>query len=109
MEQAEIEVFARAMVEQYAIAGERIVNEGEAAKVMYAIEQGSVNMLQMIDGQETTVKQCGPGEVFNEIALLHNCLCTTTVEAQDLTRLWLLERDMFTSIATDHASKRRAK
>merc|ERR1712048_734341 len=63
----------------------------------------------MVDGKETTVKQYGPGEVFNEVALLHNCLCTATAEAQDVTRLWLLERDMFTSIALEHASKRRAK
>jgi len=107
LEQANLDVIVGAMVEKAAEAGERIIQQGDDGDVMFVIEQGSIECKKLIDGEEKVVKECGPGDIFGELALLYNCPRAASVEARKDAVMWELDRETFNYIVRDAAMKRR--
>jgi cAMP-dependent protein kinase regulator len=87
----------------------RIIKQGDDGDSMFIIEDGEVDCLKVIDGQEKVVKSCGPGDAFGELALLYNCPRAASVQSRDKPcQLWELDRETFNRIVKDAAAKKRA-
>jgi CRP/FNR family transcriptional regulator, cyclic AMP receptor protein len=79
-------------------AGETLVTEGDFGYAMFAISDGTANVVR----NETVIRTLGPGDVFGEIAVLSGERRTATVVATSPMRLitvmnrdvWRLERDV---------------
>merc|ERR1719382_834834 len=95
------------MVEKTAQANDRIIKEGDDGDVMYVIERGAIECLKTISGEEQVVKQCGPGDIVGELALLYNCPRAASVEAREEAVLWQLDRETFNHIVRDESIKKR--
>jgi cAMP-dependent protein kinase regulator len=55
------------------------------------------------------LKKYQPGESFGELSLLYNAPRAATIIADDEAILWSLDRNTFTHIVKDSASKKREK
>lgn len=77
-----------AMVERVVAAGEVIARCGDATDSFYVLESGTAQ----IEGEETLL--CA-GDVFGELALMHNSETAATVTATEPTVLWELHRSVF--------------
>jgi uncharacterized membrane protein len=96
-------------------AGQTVVTQGEAGDGIYLIENGRARVRR--DGS-TDLAELGPGEVFGEMALVHDAGRTATVTAETPLVLWRLPADDFQRLAQtsphlaaalqDVAEKRRA-
>jgi cAMP-dependent protein kinase regulator len=50
--------------------GEEIIKQGDEAKCMYFVENGSVKIVRSQDGESKELKVCNKGDYFGELALL---------------------------------------
>lgn len=64
-------------------AGTTIVREGEVGDAAYIIERGRCEVFKSFDGQQTKVREMGPGEVFGETAIFAASPRTATVIAAE--------------------------
>jgi len=108
LEPQEMQTVSMAFMEKIAQPGERIIQQGDDGESMFLIEEGAVDcIIQFSDGLERIVKQCGPGEVVGELALLYNTTRAASVQATFPTTFWELDRDTFNRIVKDAASNKR--
>ena len=77
-------------VERYA-DGEVVVREGEYGREMFIIQEGSVDVLKMVDGQELTLATLERGSFFGEMSLLEGMPRHATVRARGPVRLVIVE------------------
>jgi len=84
----------------------RILTEGDDGDFLFVIEEGSPVCKKKINGEEKVVKNCSPGDVFGELALLYNCPRAASVEATDKCLCWKLDRETFNHIVKESATKR---
>merc|ERR550537_1586573 len=90
--------------------GVRVINQGEAGDFLCVIESGQLEcFIQLPDGSAKNVKTCVAGDVFGELALLYNCPRAASVEANEKSILWQLDRDTFNHIVKEAASKKRSR
>jgi hypothetical protein len=94
-----LERIAARLVPVDAAGGTAIVHQGDAGDVVYVIASGTVDVVH--DGHHLAT--LGPGDVFGEIALLHDVPRTATVTARENCRLYTLERGEFLAAVTGHA------
>jgi hypothetical protein len=80
-------------------ADQIIVSRGEVGNHFYAIATGKV-VVELDDG---TTRELGPGDSFGEIALLRDVPRTATVRALEPLRLYAVVRDDFLAAVTGHA------
>lgn len=106
LEKKDMDVVILAMVEKTFAAGSRIITEGDDGEHLYVIESGSSVCKKKIEGEEKVVKECKPGDVFGELALLYNCPRAATVEAVDECKAWELDRETFNHIVKEAATKK---
>jgi trk system potassium uptake protein TrkA len=78
-------------------AGTELIREGEAGHEFFAIAEGEVEISK--DGETIATEQSG--DVFGEIALLHDIPRTATVTTTVPSRLYVLNRQAFRSIVAD--------
>jgi MFS family permease len=76
-----------------------VVSRGEVGNHFYAIAAGKA-LVELDDG---TTRELGPGDFFGEIALLRNVPRTATVRALEPLRLFAVERDEFLTAVTGHS------
>jgi MFS family permease len=93
-----IERLARALVRVEIAPGETVVSEGEEGDRFYAVESGSLAVLQA--GRQ--INELGPGDSFGEIALLRDVPRTATVTASTAVVLLALDRRHFIPAVTGH-------
>jgi cAMP-dependent protein kinase regulator len=55
------------------------------------------------------LKKYEPGEAFGELALLYNAPRAATIQADNESLLWCLDRETFNHIVKDSSRKRREK
>lgn len=109
LEDAEMKTVIFALKEMPLAPSTRIITQGDDGDSMFIIEEGEVECLKLIDGAEKVVKNCGPGDVFGELALLYNCPRAASVQSVDKQcKLWELDRETFNRIVKDSAAKKRA-
>ncbi|KAF8370380.1 pkg-2 [Pristionchus pacificus] len=94
---------AAAMHAIEARAGSILIRQGDAGNLMYVIEEGSVNVY--VDGEQ--IRQMERGALFGELAILHHCERTATVQAASNCRVWVIERGVFHSIMVQSAQETR--
>ena len=76
-----------------------VVSRGEVGNHFYAIAGGRA----VVERDDGTTRELGPGEFFGEIALLRDVPRTATVRALEQLHLFALERDDFLTAVTGHA------
>jgi cAMP-dependent protein kinase regulator len=102
------EIIVNAMEQKTFAAGERIITEGEDGYDLFIIEEGTPECSKLIDGVKKVVKTCAPGDVFGELALLYNCARAATVETQERSLCWRLDRETFNAVVREAAVARSA-
>lgn len=109
IEKGDMEVILMAMKELKFDAGFKVINEGDDGDYLFVIEQGTLDCIKNIDGEDKVVKSVMAGDVFGELALLYNCPRAATVVSKDACVCWQLDRETFNHIVKDAAVKRRTK
>jgi cAMP-dependent protein kinase regulator len=108
LEEEEMKTVILALKERKLEANSRIINAGDDGDSMFIIEDGTVDCLKKIDGEEKVVKKCSSGDCFGELALLYNCPRAASVQSVDKPcTLWELDRETFNRIVKDAAAKKR--
>mmetsp|Transcript_76412 Transcript_76412/g.212261 ORF Transcript_76412/g.212261 Transcript_76412/m.212261 type:complete len:377 (+) Transcript_76412:137-1267(+) len=106
LEAKDLDIVSLAMQRVEFAASSRIITEGADGEHLFVIEEGSPVCKKLVDGAEQVVKQCVPGDVFGELALLYNAPRAATVNATDRCVAWRLDRETFNHILRDSATKR---
>src|SRR5262249_36547695 len=75
-----------------------VVSRGEVGNHFYAIAGGKA----VVERDDGTTRELGPGEFFGEIALLRDVPRTATVRALEQLHLFAVERDEFLAAVTGH-------
>jgi MFS family permease len=81
-----------------------VVSRGEVGDHFYAIAAGKA----VVERDDGTTRELGPGDFFGEIALLRDVPRTATVRALNALQLFAVERDEFLTAVTGHASTHAA-
>jgi serine/threonine-protein kinase len=76
--------------------GQVIIREGDVGDAAYMIVSGTCRAYRTVDGQQETLAQMGPGDVFGEMALLLDDPRAATVEAVDRVTVLLLDKATMT-------------
>ena len=75
--------------------GEVIFHEGDVGDYLYIITEGSVDILQMLDGKQQKIACLGKGEFFGEVALLNQRTRTATIRCNEATDVLALRKSDF--------------
>jgi serine/threonine-protein kinase len=73
--------------------GAIVMNEGEPGDFAYIVEQGTCEVIKLVDGQPLRVREMGPGAVFGETAILTDRPRTATVRAIDALTVLVVTRE----------------
>lgn len=98
-------VIVDALEERIIEAGVRCVQQGDEGQVMWVIEEGVLECLKVIGGEEKSVKVCKSGDIFGELALLYGCPRAASVVSKERCVLWELDRETFKAICFEAAKK----
>jgi cAMP-dependent protein kinase regulator len=107
LEKNDMETILFAMKECVFQPGTKVINEGDDGDFLFVIETGQLDCVKNIDGTDTVVKTCWPGDVFGELALLYNVPRAASVLAKVKCVCWQLERGTFNHVVKDAAVRRR--
>ncbi len=97
--QAEVRAFLRGglhLPRKAFNAGDLIVKEGAVGDAAYMIISGNCRAYRVSDGQQETLAQMGPGDVFGEMALLLDEPRAASVEAVDRVTVLVLDKNTMT-------------
>jgi len=75
--------------------GTPIIREGDPGKGLYVVLSGGVEVWKTDDGEKVMLANLGPGQVFGEIALLHEEAATANVTATKQSTVLFLARELF--------------
>eukprot|EP01071_Lankesteria_metandrocarpae_P006094 Lankesteria_metandrocarpae@DN423_c0_g1_i1.p1 len=115
LESRDLETVINAMEKVNLEDGNRIIDQGDDGDALYVIAEGTMNVFKIFNftpgnptlEPEVNVKVCKEGDVFGELALLYNCPRAASVQADGQALLWKLDRETFTHIVKDAATKKR--
>ena len=93
-----LESAARALVAVPVAAGEVVIAEGAAADRFYVVDSGTFRVSQARDGEQVTLRDLGPNDVFGEIGLLRGVPRTATVTATSNGLLYALDAAPFSAL-----------
>lgn len=96
---ATIENVSRRVDAIHVSAGETVVREGEYGDRFYVVGEGLLD----VSCERGAYPPVGTGDVFGEIALLHDLPRTATVTARDDCLLYSLDRESFLCAVSGHA------
>lgn len=74
--------------------GEVVFNEGDTGDCAYLVEDGIIEIIATVSGQEQRVNQIGRGELFGEVALIDHQPRTATARALEKVVLITIQREM---------------
>jgi len=106
LEDKDMDIILLAVEQKIFEPGSRIIKQGDDGDCLYIIEEGNPECKILIDGNEKVVKQCVPGDVFGELALLYNSPRAASVDAVDKCTVWRLDQQSFNHIVKEAASKK---
>lgn len=79
-----------------------IIQEGSDGSLVYAIEDGTVE----ISKQGRKLSTLSSGKIFGELAILYHCVRTASVKATTACKLWVIERQAFQMITMSVAVRK---
>jgi len=89
-------------------AGHWIIREGEIGDMLYIVEKGVCDAIQLVDGKEAVVSHLKKGSFFGELGVMYDMPRTASVRAAvDVVVLSLSREDIFSSIGIDKLDKMR--
>lgn len=89
-----LEVVARGAFGRRCAKGQMIFLEGEPCAGLWVVEKGRVRLLRLsTEGREQVVRLLGPGEFFNEVAVLDGGPNPVSAMAAMESMLWVIERN----------------
>ncbi len=94
LDSGELALLAEAVDTRALPAGAMLFKAGDPGRAMYIVAKGSMEIF-IIDlaGQKIVLAECGPGEVFGELAMLGTGPRTASAVALEATELLELDRD----------------
>lgn len=69
-----------------------IVCEGEVGDCMFVVQEGSAEVVQEVDGEESRLTVLGPGDFFGEMALFDDEVRSASVRAVGEVRMLTVDR-----------------
>lgn len=75
--------------------GETLVRQGEPGDCLFAIQEGTVEILVERDGRETLLRTTGPGELIGEMAIFEQEVRSATVRARGRVRALTVDKKNF--------------
>lgn len=111
LDESEKKIVIDAMEERKVTANTCVIKEGEEGAELFMVQSGRLACTKVFKGntEPTHLKNYEPGEAFGELALLYNAPRAATITANEDCILWALDRQTFTHIVKDSASKKRAE
>eukprot|EP00746_Dinoflagellata_sp_MGD_P162130 gnl/MRDRNA2_/MRDRNA2_89554_c0_seq1.p1 gnl/MRDRNA2_/MRDRNA2_89554_c0~~gnl/MRDRNA2_/MRDRNA2_89554_c0_seq1.p1 ORF type:complete len:405 (+),score=118.90 gnl/MRDRNA2_/MRDRNA2_89554_c0_seq1:85-1299(+) len=109
LEEKDLATVIGAMQEKPVDGKMRVMSQGDDGEYLFVIEEGVLDCYKKIDGEDKLVKTCVAGDTFGELALLYNCPRSASVESREKCILWQLDRETFSHIVKDAASKKRER
>lgn len=89
-----LEVVARGAFGRRCAKGQMIFLEGEPCAGLWVVEKGRVRLLRLsTEGREQVVRLLGPGEFFNEVAVLDGGPNPVSAMVAMESMLWVIERN----------------
>lgn len=102
------EVMARAAVRREYEPGEVVFLEGEPCAGLYIVESGWLKSIKVSpSGREQVIRFVGPGEVFNEVAILVGSPNLVTIIALEASVVWVLPRERILELLDAHPAMAR--
>jgi CRP-like cAMP-binding protein len=86
---------ARRFVAMDVAAGTEVIREGAPGKGLYVVLHGEVDVSKRDGDEKVLLATLGPGDVFGEIALLHEDTASASVSAASQGSLLFLDREIF--------------
>jgi CRP-like cAMP-binding protein len=93
----EIALLAEAMEFETRIAGESIITEGDPARELFIVTEGTVTILKGPEKRE--IATVGAGECFGEMGLFDDSLRSASAVCREDCALLKLEKNRFVSLA----------
>lgn len=90
-------------------AGHQIIQEGDDGDCLYVVTEGVLDCWKTIDGANTVVKTCVPGDIFGELALLYTCPRKASVSSREASTVWELDRETFNHIVLEGVQRKRSQ
>lgn len=108
LDAAALDLAARAVVRRVYDPGEVVFLEGEPCAGLYVVESGWLKSVKVSPGgREQVIRFVGPGEVFNEVAILVGSPNLVTIIALEASVVWVLPRQRILELLDAHPQMAR--
>ena len=108
LDAAAVDLAARAVVRRTYDPGEVVFLEGEPCAGLYVVESGWLKAIKVSpSGREQVIRFVGPGEVFNEVAILVGSPNLVTIVALEASVVWVLPRQRILELLDAHPQMAR--
>ena len=74
---------------------------------MYVVDSGELELIKMVEGDETILKVLKEGEMFGEMSMLYNMPRWASVRAKTNCVLFKLDRKSYHSLVNDRNLRKR--
>ena len=101
---ATLATFTSLLIPKKIKAGDIVFREMDDSDALYVVERGRVVVSKHIrDDVDIVLTRFHPGDFFGEMGLFDDAPRSASAQAELDTLLWMLERDAFKEILSDHA------
>jgi CRP/FNR family transcriptional regulator len=91
---ATLEAVANAAIQQKYESGQIVFMDGEPCLGLYIVQDGWLKGYKLSPtGREQVIRFLGPGDAFNEVGVLAEGKNLVTVQAMELSTVWIIQRD----------------
>jgi CRP-like cAMP-binding protein len=97
-----LQAIAQRLLVRFVPKGELVFHEGDAGDALYLVESGEVEMIAGAPRGGEALGRIGPGGFFGEMALLTGLPRTSSARAVRDANLWVLYRNDFDALLTQH-------
>ena len=109
LEESDLKIVIKAMSVRTYEEGDVVIKQGDDGAELFIVGAGTLVCTKLFEGQEeeTFLKKYQTGEMFGELALMHNAPRAATIKSEKESTLFSLDRDTFNHIIKSATIKRR--
>ncbi|MGD8379566.1 MAG: cyclic nucleotide-binding domain-containing protein [Gammaproteobacteria bacterium] len=78
--------------------GDVLLHEGESVGGIFVVQKGRVLIVREENGDEITIAEIGPGQIFGEMSFIENQPAGASVVAEEATQALLISHDYIAAI-----------